>query len=123
MNINVSGTRAFYHSITESSLCDCGYCRNYRLQVRSAFPDVAMYLGSLGIDIEKPFETSPLEPDENGMLEYCCCQYIALGNCNPEYHHRIADIEFCVAKSHPETGIGQAHFVLEFSPIKLKYKC
>ena len=86
-------------------------------------PDVTVYLGSLGIDIEKPFETSPLEPDENGMLEYCCCQYIALGNCEPEYHHRIADIEFRVAKFHPETGIGQAHFVLEFSPIKLKYKC
>ena len=123
MNVNVSGTRAFYHSITESSLCGCGYCRNYRLQVRSAFPDVAVYLGSLGIDIEKPFETSSLEPDEHGMREYCGCQYSGVGTCEPEFDRRIADIEFRVAKFHPETGIGQAHFVLEFSPIKLKYKC
>ena len=77
-------------SITESSLCDCSYCRNYRLQIKSAVLNVAIYLDSWGIDIEKPLETSPLEPDENGMLEYCCCQYIVLGNCEPEYHHKIA---------------------------------
>lgn len=123
MNVNISGTRAFYNSITESSLCDCSYCRNYRLQIKSAVLNVAIYLDSWGIDIEKPLETSPLEPDENGMLEYCCCQYIVLGNCEPEYHHKIANIEFRVAKSYPSTGIEQEHFVLEFSPIKLKYLC
>ena len=123
MNVNISGTRAFYNSITESSLCDCSYCRNYRLQIKSAVLNVAIYLDSWGIDIEKPLETSPLEPDENGMLEYCCCQYIVLGNCEPDYHHKIANIEFRVAKSYPSTGIEQEHFVLEFSPIKLKYLC
>ncbi len=82
-----------------------------------------MHLDSWGIDIEKPLETSPLAPDENGMLEYCCCQYIVLGNCEPEYHYKIANIEFRVAKSYPGTGIEQEHFVLEFFPIKLKYIC
>ena len=80
-------------------------------------------MDSFGIDIEKPFETSPLEPDENGLLEYCCCQYIVFGDCEPEYHHRIDNVEFRVAKSYPRTGIEQAHFVLEFFPIKLKYIC
>ena len=120
MQVNVSGTREFYHSITESSLCDCGYCRNYRLQVKSAFP-MSLCIWILWAFHQKPLETSPLEPDENGMLEYCCCQYIALGSCEPEYHHKIADIEFRAATSYPSTGIEQAHFVLEFSPIKLKY--
>lgn len=120
MKVDVSGTRAFYASITESSLCNCGYCRNYRAQIKSAAPNVAIYLDSLGIDIEKPLETSPLEPDENGMLEYCGCQYIVLGNCEPEYHHEIDNIEFRTAKFCPSTGIEQEHFVLEFSPIKLK---
>ena len=123
MEVNVSGTRAFYNSITESSLCDCSYCRNYRLQIKSAVPNIAMYLDAWGIDIEKPLEISPFEPDENGMLEYCCCQYIVLGNCEPEYHHKIANIEFRVAKSYPSTGIEQEHFVLEFAPIQLKYIC
>ena len=121
MNVNISATKNYYNSITDSSLCDCGYCRNYRLHIKAAFPKVAAYLNSLGIDIEKPFETSPLEPDENGMLEYCCCQYIALGNCELGYHHRIDNVEFRIATSYPSTGIEQKYFVIEMFPIQLKY--
>ncbi len=102
-------------------MCNCNYCRNYRLQIKSAYPKVAEYLGVLGIDIEKPLETSPLEPDENGMLEYCCCQYIAFGKCNPKYHDRVGDVEFRIAVSYPSTGIEQEHFVIELFPIKLQY--
>ena len=80
MNVNVTKTKEYYTTITDSKLCDCSYCRNYRLQIKSVLPEVATYLESLGIDIEKPFEISPLEPDENGMLEYCGCQYIAFVN-------------------------------------------
>ena len=123
MNVDIKTTKAYYHSIIETALCDCAYCRNYRLQVREAFPKVAEYLYSLGIDIEKPFETSPLEPDENGMLEYCCCQYIVFGTCSSEYHYKIDNIEFRVATSYPNTGIEQEHFVIELFPIKLKYIC
>ena len=72
MNVDIVNTKAYYNSIMETSLCDCSYCRNYRLKVKVMFPKVSKYLDSFGIDIEKPFETSPLEPDENGMLEYCC---------------------------------------------------
>ena len=76
MDINIAKTKEYYASIDESLLCDCSYCQCYREQIRSVYPKVAEYLDSLGIDIEKPFETSPLEPDEKNMLEYCCCQYI-----------------------------------------------
>ena len=123
MNVDVFATRDYYNSITDSTLCDCGYCRNYRLQVKSALPEVTAYLDSLGIDIEKTFETSPLEPDENGMLEYCDSQYIAFGNCDPEYRHRIGDVEFRIATSYPSTGIEQEHFVLELFPVHLKLVC
>jgi len=120
MDVDVSATRDYYNSITDSALCNCGYYSNYRLQIKSALPEVATYLESLGIDIEKPFETSPLEPDENGMLEYCGCQYIAFGNCEPEYRHRIGDVEFRIATSYPSTGIEQEHFVIEFFPVCLR---
>ena len=120
MNIDVSATKDYYNSITDSALCDCSYCRNYRLQIKSALPDVATYLETWGIDIEKPFETSPLEPDETGMLEYCGCQYIVFGSCDPEYHHRIGDVEFRIATSYPSTGIEQEHFVIEIFPILLR---
>lgn len=121
MNVDISKTKEYYHSITETSLCDCAYCCNYRLQVKSAFPKVAEYLVSLGIDIEKPFETSPLEPNENRILEYCCCQYVAFGNCEPNYRHRIDNVEFRIATSYPNAGIEQEHFVLELFPIQLKF--
>lgn len=121
MNIDISKTKAYYHSISESSMCNCNYCRSYRLQVKSAYPKVAEYLGVLEIDIEKPLETSPLEPDENGILEYCCCQYIAFGKSNPEYHDRVGDVEFRIAALYPGTGTEQEHFVIELFPIKLQY--
>ena len=123
MNVNITKTKEYYATITDSELCSCGYCRNYRLQIKSVLPDVTAYLGSFGIDIEKPFETSPLEPDENGMLEYCGCQYIVFGSCDPKYRHRIGDVEFRIATSYPSTGIEQEHFVLELFPVRLKLVC
>ncbi len=33
-------------------------------------PEVALYLAALGVDIEKPFETLPLEPDEKGRATF-----------------------------------------------------
>ena len=121
MNVDIAKTKSYYNSIIETSMCDCAYCRNYRLQVKSAFPKVAEYLYSLGIDIEKPFETSPLEPDENGMLDYCCCQYIVFGTCEPSYYHKIDDVEIRIATSYPDTGLEEEHFVLELYPIRLKF--
>lgn len=121
VNVNITQTKDYYSAITASSLCDCAYCRNYRLLIRTAYPKVAAYLDSLGIDIEKPFETSPLEPDENGLMEYCGCQYIVLGSCETEYRHRIDEVELRIAASYPSTGIRQKHFVIEIFPIRLKY--
>ena len=121
MTADIQKTKEYYKAINELSLCDCTYCRSYRLQVKSEFPEVSEYLDSLGIDIEKPFETSPLEPDENGMLDYCCCQYIVFGTCEPSYYHKIGDVEIRIATSYPDTGIEQEHFVLELYPIRLKF--
>ena len=121
MKSDVNATKNYYGSLPVDSLCDCSYCANYRSQVRLAYPTVAAYLDSLGIEIEKAFETSPLEPDENGMLEYCCCQYIVFGQCDEGYHHEIDGVEIRLATSYPATGIEQQHFVLELFPIKLRY--
>ena len=53
MNVNITKTKEYYAKITDSELCGCDYCRNYRLQIKSALPEVAAYLDSLGIDIKK----------------------------------------------------------------------
>jgi hypothetical protein len=119
MNVNIEKTQKYYHSIKPESLCDCNYCKNYYEQIKADYPAVASYLDSLGVDIEKPFDISALEP-ENGMLEYCACWYIVFGSCPDDYRLKIGDVEFCVTTSHPSTGIEENHFVLEFSPIRLK---
>lgn len=121
MNLDIIKTKEYYHSLSIESLCNCAYCNNYRFHIKNVYPNVAEYLTSLGIDIEKPFEVSALEPNEDGMLEYCCCQYIVFGDCEPQYYHKIDNVEFRVAVSYPSTGIEHKHFVIEFYPIKLKY--
>lgn len=120
MKVNIEKTRKYYSSIKPESLCNCNYCKNYYMQIKADYSVIASYLASFGVDIEKPFETSPLEPDENKILEYCCCQYIVFGSCPNTYSHRIGDVEFHVASSYPSTGIEEEHFVLEFYPICLK---
>lgn len=121
MNIDTQKTKKYYNSITKNDLCDCNYCKNYYLQIKSAYPLVADYLASMGVDIEKPFEISPLEPDGNGILEYYSCQYIVLGCCQTAYFHKINEVEFRIAISYPSTYMEEEHFVLEFSPIRLKW--
>lgn len=83
MGINIEQTRQYYTEIKTEDLCDCDYCKNFYLQVKEAYPLVADYLNALGVDIEKPLETSPLEP-VNGMLEYCVCQYVVFGKTSGE---------------------------------------
>ena len=121
MDINIAKTKEYYTSIGKSLLCDCSYCQCYRKQIRSVYPKVAEYLDSLGVDIEKPFEISPLEPDEKNMLEYCCCQYIVLGKCNSKYSYQIDNVEFRMATSYPNTGVADEHFVIELFPIWLEF--
>ena len=104
MEVDIEKTRTFYSSLKSEILCDCGDCRNYYLQIKSTYPEVDKYLSKMGIDIEKPYETSPLEP-KDGFLEYCACQYIVFGTCEKEYHHQIGSVEFRLAKSYPSTGM------------------
>ncbi len=119
MDVNLERTSAYYSQLSSNALCDCAYCRNYYSQVKAAYPEVAVYLQRLGVDLEKPFETSPLEP-ENGYLTYCACQYLVFGSCEEDYHDQIGDVELRKADAYPNTGISEPHFVLELAPITLR---
>ena len=122
MKPNIEKTRAYYRNLGPENICDCAYCQNYCARVKAAYPEVARYLDSLGVDIEKPFETSPLEPDENGYLEYCVCQYVVFGSCPKDFTHRNGDVTFGRSDCHPNTGIDEEHFVLDFYPIRLPFE-
>lgn len=121
MGLDIEKTREYYKSIKPEDLCGCAYCKNYRLQIKEAYPLVADYLDALGIDIEKPLETSPLEPDEDGMIEYCVCQYIALGNAADGLVGKVGDVEVGIAASYPATDIQSEHFVIDIYSVRLKW--
>lgn len=74
----------------------------------------------LGIDIEKPHETSPIVMHEKGYIEYFA-QYVVIGTKPNEYSNKIGDVTISIAESYPNTDIEEEHFVLELYPIRLKW--
>ena len=92
INVDAEKTRQYYQAMGPGEPCSCNDCKNYCARVKAAYPAAAEYLAGLGVEIEKPLETSPLEPG----------------------------VEVCKARFYPETGVKEEHFVLELSPIRLK---
>lgn len=118
LKINLEKTGEFYMS-NDSLPCHCKYCKNYYDNIQSMYPEICSYLDSLGIDVMRPWELSPGEPDENNIIEYIC-QYVVFGDCKEDYSHKINDVEFYISKTYPSTNIDDNHFVIEFYPVYLE---
>lgn len=101
-------------------ICGCAYCKNYVHEIKGAYPELAEYLFTLGIDIEKPFEALPLEPDEFGRIEYAAL-YVVYGKPDGFTKTVIGTVTIDLADSHPSTEIKEAHFVIEIYPVRLKW--
>lgn len=121
--MNIKNTQKYYEELEHSELCQCNYCINYVQEIKRSYPLLAKHLATMGIDIEKPFETMPLEVDENNKIEYISAQYIILGSSNDFTELMISDVQVNLAISHPSTGLKAEHFVIEVSPITLQWVC
>lgn len=122
--MDIERTKRFYRDLRQSDLCDCAYCRNYMKEAAAAYPAVAAYLQRLGIDIAKPFETMPLELDENGRMPYIGPQYLVFGEkegFDAATVKNVNDVEIRLAQSHPGDDIQEPHFVIEVEPIFLPW--
>ncbi len=119
--MDVRKTRDFYNSLPVDYVCQCGYCQNYIQEIKRSYPLVADYLQSIGVDIEKPFEAIPLEPDEQGYIYYIGAQYIVLGSSDDFKRAAISDVKIDITQSHPTTNIEEEHFVIELSSIYLRW--
>lgn len=122
MKSDLEKTRAYYRNLSPENICDCAYCQNYCARDKAAYPEVARYLDSLGVDIEKPFELFLPDEDEGGCLEYPICQYVVFGTCPEDFTHRIGDVAFGRSDCHPKTKIDGEHFVLDLYPIHLPFE-
>ena len=118
---NFIKSKKYYHEFNAKELCHYSYCLNYYQGIKKSFPKLAQYVDTLGIDIQKPFETMPLEVDEEGFIDYIGAQYIVLGNYSDFIETKIEDIKVYLAISHPSTEILEEHFVIEVSLIRLKW--
>ena len=118
--MDIEKTRKYYDGLTDADICDCAYCRNYVKEIKAAYPELAAYLAQLGVDIEKPFETIPIEP-ANGTMFYSGVQYVVLGNASHFKETSIGDAQVFVTDSHPMTNISEEHFVIEITPITLRW--
>ena len=119
--MNVPDTIKYYQDLTDADLCQCEYCKNLNMQIKDAYPLLSDHLEKMGIDIEKPFETWPLDPDENGNITYMDVQYVVIGKKDDFIDTKIDDVAIQIAQSHPMTGILEEHFVIEVSPITVKW--
>ena len=118
--VDAEKTRQYYQAMGPGEPCSCNNCKNYYARVKAAYPAAAEYLAGLGVEIEKPLETSPLEPGADGMMEYRACQLCCAGQLRgkqPSYSWRGGSVQ---ARFYPEAGVKEEHFVLELSPIRLK---
>ncbi len=118
--INIEKTRKYYDQLTEADLCSCAYCQNYIKEIKAANPEIAVYLERFGADIEKPFEVIPVGP-VNGMMLYSGVQYVILGTADHFRETEIGSIRVYITDSHPMTDIEEPHFVIEITPIYLKW--
>ena len=114
-------TKKYYDLLPDGDLCSCDYCRNYYKEVKGTYPILAEYLQKAGIDIEKPFEAWPLDPDADGNIEYPAVQYIVMGKQYNFHETVVSGVHIGIADSHPMTNISEDHFVIEISPVKLKW--
>lgn len=121
LNLDIRRTKLYYEQISNSDLCDCAYCQNYVREIKATYPEITEYLFSLGVDIEKPFEIMPLEPDESGYIEYISVQYIIYGDPNDFDKTVIESINVDITDVHPATQINESHFVIEIYPVRLKW--
>lgn len=118
--MNKEKTESYYKNLKEEDLCTCRYCKNYRKEIKIQYPLLASYLDDLGINIKKPFETNPWEP-ENGQIVYDPVQYVVLGDKRDFEKTIIKGLTIELADSYPDTGIEEEHFVIDIYPIKLVY--
>ncbi|MCR5793873.1 MAG: hypothetical protein K6G61_00825 [Solobacterium sp.] len=118
--MDIERTRRYYERLTDEDICSCAYCRNYVRNARSFCTALAAYLDELGADIEKPFEAIPVGPAD-GMMYYSGVQYVIMGSAGDFRETSVGDARVCIADSHPMTDITGDHFVIEVSPVSLKW--
>lgn len=118
--MDIEKTKDYYKNLKSKEICQCAYCQNYVREIRNEYRDLGEYLDRNGVDIEKPFETMPLE-EKDGYIEYAAAQYIVMVSTEGFKESKVGDVTITLTDTHPTTDIDGEHFVIEIYPIVLKW--
>lgn len=121
-SVDVEKTKAYYNT---HSLCNCGCCRNYFLQIKERLPKLDAFLKEFGVDIARPDEIASAEMD--GYIDYLCVDYTVCGKVEKmgKYEIDISDNLFVrivitdgFASPNEQTGI---YFTISVMQINLPW--
>lgn len=118
--MDIEKTKIYYKNLDSKEICQCAYCKTYVKEIKKEYRALGEYLEGIGIDIEKPFETMPLE-EKDGYIEYTSAQYIVMGSTEGFKESKVGEMTIILTDTHPTTGIEEEHFVIEIYPVVLKW--
>ena len=121
LRVDIEKTKAYYSALREEDLCDCEDCRYYRAHVRQAFPKIADYFDSLGMDIAKPFHVSYVELEKENKILYMACCYVAFGYSGLDFSQTIDGMVLTRAGACPDSGVEEPHIELEIEELTMCY--
>lgn len=119
--MDIEKTKEYYVEMKREDICNCIYCQNLIDEVKQAYPDVAAYLLSLGVNIERPFEVFlPIEDHNNGYMDYPIVQYLMVGNSSDFKKTKVGNIEIGICDCHPTATYKGEYFIIYAGTFHIK---
>lgn len=119
--MDIEGTKAYYENIKREDICECVYCQNLIDEIKRSYPNVAEYLLSLGVNIERPFEVLlPIEDHINGYMDYPIVQYLIVGDPDDFKETSIDDVKIGISDCHPTAAYEGEHFIIDVGVFHIK---
>ena len=118
--MDIEKTKQYYSEFTREDCCLCDYCQNYIDEIKAAYPKVAEYLMTLGVDIEIPFELMLPVQYVNEYLKYDIAMYLVAGNTDGFEQTIIGDVDIDIETSHPTATYKGEHFIISAGPFLIK---
>ena len=115
--MDIEKTREYYLIYNRKDTCQCEYCQNLIDEIRAAYPELALFLDSIGVDIERPFEASMPYEYKKRIWNFTYVQYLVVGNTDGFQETKIKDITVGICTCHPSATYNEEHFIIEFGPV------
>ena len=118
--MDIEKTKEYYAKIKRENICKCVYCQNLMDEIKQAYPDVAEYLLSIGVNIERPFEVFLPSDPVDGYMDYPLVQYLVVGDPCDFKGTKIGDIIIDLSTSHPASTYVGEHFIIDAGVFHIK---